>query len=96
MKLRLLDTMICDVCLGGLTLPPTKFLKWRRAFLKGLLWAPKKSPDGEGGGSPCASLCLLRVSSKVLSREGDKGVGEGVEGSWNIWHNQFNWILKHL
>lgn len=63
------------------TLPPTKFLKCLRAFLNGLLWAVEKSPTGEMAGSPDTSRFLLSTSSKVLRREGDKRVGEGVEGS---------------
>lgn len=63
------------------TLPPTKFLKCLRAFLNGLLWAAEKSPTGEVAGSPEISRFLLSTSSKVLRREGDRRVGEGVEGS---------------
>lgn len=63
------------------TLPPTKFLKCLRAFLNGLLWAAEKSPTGEVAGSPEISRFLLSTSSKVLRREGDRSVGEGVEGS---------------
>lgn len=72
------------------TLPPTKFLKCLRAFLNGLLWAAEKSPTGEVAGSPVISRFLLSTSSKVLRREGERRVGEGVEGSCKPKKNKFS------
>lgn len=78
------------------TLPPTKFLKCLRAFLNGLLWAAEKSPTGEVAGSPVISRFLLSTSSKVLRREGERRVGEGVEGSCKPKKNKFSSIHNHF